>query len=589
MNPFAHFLGAQSEQTVMRAVAVLAAQAGAVCLLAMIIARLLRSNAAARHSVLCCALLIILAGPVWMVVAEWLHWPAAEVLPAITFIDTMPPHRAAETPRLAIPQRATGNPSLAPQPLAHPMHPMWTIAALWIAGTSVLLIRLGIVLLASRRMIRRSAPASLLGPRVRFCPEITGPVCVGVFRPHVLLPRRLVEELSPGEVRQVLAHEMAHVRRHDHLIVLLERIALALWWPHPLVHLLCRRLDRAREDRCDNEVLREHPAAEYARTLLRIAQWIDQSLSGGGTSLAAARVAGVLKLALLPRRNQSVLERRIAALLDQRRIIMTRSRLPLIVGAAAALSLLAVLVSCTGVARGGDTAASAPVPQTAAAHGAPAMSIPLHRIPFEKGLREFYDDDNIVIDEVWCSGDKLTAGEIVIVKGSYTLASHDEASLSFFITSSGASAWTDVNPQQQTLVKKGSGKFELRHTLVKGYPHVSFYGPPNGNSFGGVYFGQGESLLKSWHHNDAVSSSDGDAVQQQMLRLRDMQAKMKAQGRDKEAADVLQQLQQLEYRREFDEVFAARDAAGAANAARKKEMGKWQNSATVPSSQPAAR
>ena len=98
------------------------------------------------------------------------------------------------------------------------------------------------------------------------------------------------------------------------------------------------------------------------------------------------------------------------------------------------------------------------------------------------------------IDRVLCTSPTLKPGEICIVRGTYTLASRDAADLSFYITATKGSGISDVDRRQVLSVKRGSGTFELRHGLSEGWPHLSFYA--GGGSIGGVYFGQGESLLK---------------------------------------------------------------------------------------------
>jgi hypothetical protein len=74
--------------------------------------------------------------------------------------------------------------------------------------------------------------------------------------------------------------------------------------------------------------------------------------------------------------------------------------------------------------------------------------------------------------------------------------------LALYITSSGWGS-TPTHNQQQTTISKGSGTFTLKHKFVTGWPHVSFYG--GGSCFGGVYFGQGDSVLehKGWSYKQA--------------------------------------------------------------------------------------
>ena len=137
----------------------------------------------------------------------------------------------------------------------------------------------------------------------------------------------------------------------------------------------------------------------------------------------------------------------------------------------------------------------------------------LHDIKFELGEAEFADGDNITIEQVLCTGEKLGIGEIAIVRGTYTLASHDEATLAFFVTAASPQG-TPIDARQRTVVKKGTGSFELRHALWDGYPHISFYPAKGGSCFGGVYFGVGDSVLKQkgWSYKTGPTNGAVDSV-----------------------------------------------------------------------------
>jgi beta-lactamase regulating signal transducer with metallopeptidase domain len=146
-------------------------------------------------------------------------------------------------------------------------------------------------------------------PRVVVSRRVLTPMAVGLRRPVVVLPERLLGEVGAEEMRDVLVHEVAHIRRGDPLVVLLQELARALYWPIVTVHGLIRELGQAREELCDNHVLRGRDALSYGETLLHLAElsWEARPLR---TSVGILHWKGAL-------------ERRIAGLLDQRRSTMT--------------------------------------------------------------------------------------------------------------------------------------------------------------------------------------------------------------------------------------------------------------------------
>ncbi|MCX6903185.1 MAG: hypothetical protein NTW03_06830 [Verrucomicrobia bacterium] len=117
-------------------------------------------------------------------------------------------------------------------------------------------------------------------------------------------------------------------------------------------------------------------------------------------------------------------------------------------------------------------------------------------IPYELGDAEFAPGDNITIRAVRGTKDSIQPGGTYAVEGTYTLNSKEEASLALFATTRNSSP-SPIDAKQSVRIKKGTGAFRLIKTMTTdGYLHVSFYPLPAGRGFGGVYFGQGEWVLR---------------------------------------------------------------------------------------------
>lgn len=111
--------------------------------------------------------------------------------------------------------------------------------------------------------------------RVKICisREMRVPAAVGFFRPAILFPEWTWNELSEDDMRAVILHEFAHLERRDDWTNLAQKVIAALFFFHPAVWWIDRRLAIEREIACDELVLAKTGNRQaYARCLLSLAE-----------------------------------------------------------------------------------------------------------------------------------------------------------------------------------------------------------------------------------------------------------------------------------------------------------------------------
>jgi TonB family protein len=94
------------------------------------------------------------------------------------------------------------------------------------------------------------------GLGVLVSPSADGPSVVGLMKPVILLPAATILGLTSEQLEAVLAHELAHIRRHDYLVNLFQMFAEALLFYHPAVWWISNMIRRERELCCDDEAVR---------------------------------------------------------------------------------------------------------------------------------------------------------------------------------------------------------------------------------------------------------------------------------------------------------------------------------------------
>ncbi len=156
------------------------------------------------------------------------------------------------------------------------------------------------------------------------------PKAVGFFHPAIILPAWLLNSTG-DELKHVLLHEMAHLRRRDDWTNLLQQVVKALFFFHPAVWWMERELALSREQACDDAALEQTAdAQDYARSLALVAE----------KSFIRRQVA--LAQAILGRAHQ--LTQRVTRILDPKRPTGNRiwkPAVPLVAVAAAACGLSA--------------------------------------------------------------------------------------------------------------------------------------------------------------------------------------------------------------------------------------------------------
>jgi beta-lactamase regulating signal transducer with metallopeptidase domain len=146
-----------------------------------------------------------------------------------------------------------------------------TAVLVWLAGVALLSMRLIAACIGVERLKRVTRDVDVaVAARVRLLAEHFGigrrvrvfestlvrvPTVVGHLRPVILLPASVLSGLAPAYLDAVLAHELAHVRRHDYLVNALQSLVETLLFYHPAVWWCSRQIRIEREHCCDDMVV----------------------------------------------------------------------------------------------------------------------------------------------------------------------------------------------------------------------------------------------------------------------------------------------------------------------------------------------
>ena len=151
--------------------------------------------------------------------------------------------------------------------------PAIALIFIWVAGALFIAVRWLLAWRSAHFLVRaaRPAPGALLDAHLTDAQ--VEPAVAGSFHPVVLLPVALLGRLAPTQLNAVLAHEHEHIRRHDNPKAGIHRLVETLFWFHPLVWWIGRRLVEERELACDEAVLENgHDEADYAAGIIAVCQ-----------------------------------------------------------------------------------------------------------------------------------------------------------------------------------------------------------------------------------------------------------------------------------------------------------------------------
>ena len=119
------------------------------------------------------------------------------------------------------------------------------------------------------RLCQRMKLASNI--RILLCEKVSGPTVMGWLRPVILLPSAALLGMPPDQMELVLAHELAHILRHDFAINLLQSCVEVLLFYHPAVWWVSAKIRQERELCCDDLAVRmTGDALDYAAALTRL-------------------------------------------------------------------------------------------------------------------------------------------------------------------------------------------------------------------------------------------------------------------------------------------------------------------------------
>ena len=259
-------------------------QGALLALAAMALFRVFRDSASARYIAGIVTLAAMLAAPVattmWIAARRDVAIAASAAAPAATF---------AAPPLSTLPM-TMAEPIAAPiAPTARAMSLTSLVLLSWTLGVVVLSVRLFGGWITARRVARRviqptapdvQAMVSRLAARLNLRRIVTVvesatvrvPIMIGWLKPVVILPTAVASGFTPEQVEALIVHELAHVRRHDYLVNLLQTMVETTLFYHPAVWWVSKRVRTERELCCDDVAVTICDRLVYARALSDLAE-----------------------------------------------------------------------------------------------------------------------------------------------------------------------------------------------------------------------------------------------------------------------------------------------------------------------------
>ena len=186
------------------------------------------------------------------------------------------------------------------------------VLPLWAVGVLLFSLRLVSAGVHVRRLERRSEPADdaifqmaafvarRLGierpVRVLVASIADGPATLGWLRPVILLPPAALMGITSAQLEALLAHELAHIRRHDYLVNVVQMVLETVFFYHPAVWWTSRRIRAERELCCDDIAVEScGDALSYAQALTRVARLrVAEPALGSSSGPLVRRIQRVL-------------------------------------------------------------------------------------------------------------------------------------------------------------------------------------------------------------------------------------------------------------------------------------------------------
>lgn len=260
-----------------------AACAAVLAVAASVLGHALR-RPAATHALWVLVLLKLLTPPLWVL----------PVLPAHRALTAGGVQATSEPRLLEAGASLPRPPGVAPAADQSPDYLTWLIrsgCSLWLAGSIACAFIAAVRMRRFRRLLyfasiapddvqkQASRLASLLG--LRRSPPVwmlPGPVCPMLWaagRPRLLLPENLCDRLTDAQRATLLLHELAHWKRRDHWVRVIELLTTVLHWWNPVVWWARHRLREAEEQCCDAWVAWAMPAGteDYAAALVEVVEF----------------------------------------------------------------------------------------------------------------------------------------------------------------------------------------------------------------------------------------------------------------------------------------------------------------------------